>query len=94
MSQKRESQILSEGGIQNDAGETLQAQCPTHPQNCPKISSVRPPRRYVRDIEVGETGWIEWSDMVVDLETRCYLHAEAKLKPEETGLKYIGDVVG
>jgi len=29
---------------------------------------------------VDETGWIEWSDM----ERRCYLHAEAKLKPEET----------
>jgi hypothetical protein len=28
--------------------------------------------------------WIEWSNMAVDLERRYYLHAEAKLKPEET----------
>ena len=83
MSQKWESQILSECGIQNIAGETLQNPMPNIPAKLPE-DLVRPPHRYVRDMKVGETAWIEWSDMVVDLERRCYLHAEAKLKPEET----------
>jgi hypothetical protein len=57
---------------------------PNTPAKLPE-DLVRPPHRYVRDMAVGETGWIEWSDMVVDLERHCYLYAEGKLKPEETG---------
>ena len=34
---------------------------------------------------VGETGWIDWSDMIINLERCCYLYADAKLKPDEDG---------
>ena len=46
---------------------------------------VRAPRRHVREMAVGETGWIDWSDMIINLERCCYLYADAKLKPDEDG---------
>jgi hypothetical protein len=46
---------------------------------------VRAPHRFIHDMAVGETGWIDWSDMIINLERCCYLYADAKLKPDEGG---------
>jgi hypothetical protein len=46
---------------------------------------VRVPRRFIHDMAVGETGWIEWSDMIINLERGCYLYADAKLRPDDDG---------
>jgi hypothetical protein len=44
---------------------------------------VPKPVTHVRDLKPGETAWIEWVDMVIDQEHRCFLLPEGKVLKEQ-----------
>jgi len=46
---------------------------------------VKPPERYVSDLQPGEQGWINWTDLEVDDDLSCYVSEKAKLIPVTKG---------
>jgi hypothetical protein len=41
---------------------------------------VRKPNNFLRDLKPGESAWINWLDMVVDRDRRCFLRPEARIR--------------
>jgi hypothetical protein len=43
---------------------------------------IRKSKRQLSDLKPGESAWINWADMAVDRNRRCFLNPEAKLREE------------
>ena len=43
---------------------------------------IRKPNNFLRDLKPGESAWINWLDMVVDHDRRCFLKPEARIREQ------------
>ena len=43
---------------------------------------IKQPEVRLEDLKVGESGWVNWLEMAVDLEYRCYIDPKARVSPQ------------
>jgi hypothetical protein len=45
---------------------------------------VEKPERHLEDLEIAESGWVDWLEMAVDKEYSCYIDPKARVRSSRT----------